>query len=106
MPRTVELPAGLPASCAAMPRLRSSRYLVGPRFHCLQDHRPKSTSEPFLQLVEHFRCFASPKVADPSAEILRDVMLDHLGEAYAVSAALAPDSLLAFRRSSLVIGRD
>src|SRR5690348_7203437 len=43
----------------------------GSSFPLLPDHRPKSSSEPFLQLVEHFRRFASPEVADPSAEILR-----------------------------------
>src|SRR5580704_8150798 len=40
-------------------------------FPLFPDHRPKPTSEPLLQLAEHVRCFASPKVADPSAEIFR-----------------------------------
>ena len=47
-----ELPAVCAASCAATPRLRSSRYLVVPRFHCFQTidrsrrriHCPSSSS--------------------------------------------------------------
>jgi hypothetical protein len=35
------------------------------------DHRPKSTSEPFSPFLEHARGFASPEIADPSAEIFR-----------------------------------
>ncbi len=59
---------GVLRSDAALAELPISR---GSSFPLLPDHRPKSTSEPFLQLVEHFRCFASSEVADPSAEIFR-----------------------------------
>ena len=69
---------GVLRSDAALAELPISR---GASFPLLPDHRLKSTSEPFLQRGEHFRCFASPEVADPSAEILRYVM-DHLDEAY------------------------
>src|SRR5882762_6337443 len=59
---------GVLRSDAALAELPISR---GSSFPLLPNHRPKSASEPFLQLVEHFRCFASSEVADPSAEIFR-----------------------------------
>ena len=59
---------GFLRSDAALAELPISR---GSSFPLLPDHRPKSTAEPFLQLVEHFRCFAAPEIADPSAEIFR-----------------------------------
>ena len=71
MPRTIQgvrRTRGVLRSDAALAELAVSR---GSSFPLIPDHRPKSTSEPFPEFVEHFRCFASPKVADPSAEILR-----------------------------------
>jgi hypothetical protein len=59
---------GVLRSEAALAELPISR---GSPFPLLPDHRPKSASEPFLQLGEHFRCFASSEVTDPSAEIVR-----------------------------------
>jgi len=50
-------------------------------FPLFPDHRPKSTSEPLRQFLEHARGFASPEITDPSAEIFRYLM-DHLGETY------------------------
>ena len=81
VPRTTRATRGLRDllhSDAALAELPISR---GASFPLLPDQRPKSRSEPFLQLGEHFRCFASSEVADPSAEIFRYVM-DHLNEAY------------------------
>jgi hypothetical protein len=82
---------GVLRSDAALAEFSISRGSSFPRF---PDHRPKSASEPFLQLVEHFRCFTSSEVADPSAEIFREVM-DHTGEADTPRPACEfPNSLL------------
>jgi len=59
---------GLLRSDAALAELPIS---CGSPFPLLPDHRPKSTSEPLLQFLEHTRGFASSEVADPSAEIFR-----------------------------------
>jgi hypothetical protein len=59
---------GVLRSDAALAELSISCSASFPLF---PDHRPKSTSEPLRQFLEHARGLASPKVADPSAEILR-----------------------------------
>jgi hypothetical protein len=82
---------GLLRSDAALAELSIS---CGSSLPLLPDHRPKSASEPFLQLVEHFRCFTALEISDPSAEIFGQVM-DHSDKAYAPRPACEfPNSLL------------
>ena len=59
---------GVLRSDAALAELSIS---CGASLPLFPNHRPKSMSEPFLQLGEHLGCFASSEVTDPSAEILR-----------------------------------
>src|SRR2546422_3852738 len=59
---------GVLRSDAALAELSIS---CGSSLPLFPDPRPKSASEPFLQLIEHFRCFTSTEIADPSAEIFR-----------------------------------
>jgi hypothetical protein len=82
---------GLLRSDAALAELSIS---WGSSFPLFPDHRPKSTSEPLPQFLKHAWGFASPEVADPSAEIFRYIM-DHPGETYpSCPTRKFPNSLL------------
>jgi hypothetical protein len=60
-------------SSSTQPTLAEFSISRGSPFPLLPDHRPKSASDPLLQLVEHFRSFASSEVADPTAYILGQI---------------------------------
>ena len=72
-----KVPRSIGAACGLRGFLRSDAVLAELSISCssslplFPDHRPKLTSEPFLQFLEHARGFATPKVADPPAEIFR-----------------------------------
>ena len=82
-----EVPRSIGTARSLRGLLRSDAALAefsiscGSSFPLLPDHRPESTSEPLSQFLEHARGLASPKVADPPAEVFCYLM-DHLGETY------------------------
>jgi hypothetical protein len=71
MPRAIGAASGLRGLLHSDAALAELSISCSASFPLFPDHRPKSTSEPLRQFLEHARGFASPEISDPSAEIVR-----------------------------------